>query len=413
MAEPSNTEIICQYLVRMGEIRGTGGATKETSYYAALENLLNHFGRHLKPAVICNSQLRNEGAGNPDFGLYARSQIQKGDPRKGQIPERGVVEVKGLVEQTWQTAESEQATKYFNRYRLVLVTNYREFRLIGESATGKAIELEKYTLASDETHFWEMTTKPAAAALKHETHFAEFICRVLMTAATLVKAEDIAWFLASYAKDALATLNEKDSSSLKPLRDALETALGLNFEGDDGEHFFKSTLIQTLFYGVFSAWVVQTRVGTGRFDWKSAAFTLNVPMVKALFEQIATPSKLGVLGLMPVLDRTAAALNRVNQKEFFKTFDTGAAVQYFYEPFLQAYDPVLRKRLGVWYTPPEIVSYMVERIDHVLRNELGRADGLADKDVFILDPCCGQVRMSSLSYEKLKKLSDHMVQMHC
>ena len=32
---------------------------------------------------------------------------------------------------------------------------------------------------------------------------------------------------------------------------------------------------------------------------------------------------------------------------------------YFYEPFLQAFDPELRKQLGVWYTPAEVVRYMV------------------------------------------------------
>jgi hypothetical protein len=389
MTKPTATDFIREYLSRMADIRGTGGATKETSYYSALENLVNHFGEDLKPQVICNGQLRNDGVGNPDFGLYTRSQIQKGEPRKGQIPERGVVEVKGLAEHTWQTADSAQATKYFGHYRLVLVTNYREFRLIGEDAAGKAIELDKYTLADDESTFWAMTSKPSPAAHKHAAHFSEFIQRVLMTAAPLVKAEDIAWFLASYAKDALATLNEKDASSLKPLRDALEEALGLQFEGEDGDHFFKSTLIQTLFYGVFSAWVIHTKTSAERFDWKSAGYTLTVPMVKALFEQIATPTKLGSLGLIPVLDRTAQALHRVVKDSFFKTFDTGAAVQHFYEPFLQAYDPVLRKKLGVWYTPPEIVTYMVERVDRVLRSELGKPHGLADKDVFILDPCCG------------------------
>jgi hypothetical protein len=135
----------------MGEIRGTGGATKETSYYSALENLLNHFGDQLKPKVICNGQLRNDGVGNPDFGLYSRSQIQKGEPRKGQKPERGVVEVKGLAEHTWLTADSAQATKYFNHYRLVLITNYREFRLIGEDITGAAAELDSYRLRTDIT----------------------------------------------------------------------------------------------------------------------------------------------------------------------------------------------------------------------------------------------------------------------
>ena len=64
-------------------------------------------------------------------------------------------------------------------------------------------------------------------------------------------------------------------------------------------------------------------------------------------------------------------------------------MQYFYEPFLEAFDPELRRDLGVWYTPPEVVTYMVERVDRVLRDELGIPDGLADDNVYVLDPCCG------------------------
>ena len=64
-------------------------------------------------------------------------------------------------------------------------------------------------------------------------------------------------------------------------------------------------------------------------------------------------------------------------------------MQYFYEPFLEAFDPELRKQLGVWYTPPEIVKYMVARVDQVLKSDFGRPDGLADPDVYVLDPCCG------------------------
>lgn len=51
------------YLQRMREIRGTGGATSETSYYSALENLLNDLGKLLDPAVICNGQLKSTGVG--------------------------------------------------------------------------------------------------------------------------------------------------------------------------------------------------------------------------------------------------------------------------------------------------------------------------------------------------------------
>ncbi|MCL5124791.1 MAG: N-6 DNA methylase [Deltaproteobacteria bacterium] len=45
--------------------------------------------------------------------------------------------------------------------------------------------------------------------------------------------------------------------------------------------------------------------------------------------------------------------------------------------------------MGVWYTPREIVEYMVERVDRVLREELGEPEGLASDRVYVLDPCCG------------------------
>ena len=92
---------------------------------------------------------------------------------------------------------------------------------------------------------------------------------------------------------------------------------------------------------------------------------------------------------MEVLDWTAAALNRVDRAAFFERFVEDHAVQYFYEPFLEAFDPELRKQLGVWYTPPEIVQYQVARVDAALREELDIPDGLADPRVFVLDPCCG------------------------
>jgi predicted helicase len=125
------------------------------------------------------------------------------------------------------------------------------------------------------------------------------------------------------------------------------------------------------------------------FDWRITPWELHVPLIRGLFEQVAMPSKLGPLGLVEVLDRTGAALNRVAPEAFFARFEEGQAVQYFYEPFLEAFDPELRKELGVWYTPPEIVQYMVTRVDTVLRQELGLADGLADPRVYVLDPCCG------------------------
>ena len=376
----------------MAEIRSTGGATSESSYYSALENLLNEVGRSLEPSVICNGQLRNQGAGRPDFGLYSSKQFSKGVPKHGQgeLPERGVIEVKPLADNSWQTTQGEQAAKYFDRYGLVLVTNYREFRLIGKDGTGNPVQREFFTLADDESKFWSLAAHPVKSASEYGTQLVEFLLRVMMNAASLTRTHDIAWFLASYARGALTTLEEKDASNLAPLRESLATALGIKFDGEKGEHFFRSTLVQTLFYGVFSAWVTWAKDdSSGTFDWKSAGYIITVPMIRSLFEEVAKPSRLAPLGIMNILDRTGEALNRVDRTAFFRTFDSDEAVQHFYEPFLEAFDPELRKEMGVWYTPREIVRYMVERVDTVLRAELEIEDGLADSNVYVLDPCCG------------------------
>ena len=62
---------------------------------------------------------------------------------------------------------------------------------------------------------------------------------------------------------------------------------------------------------------------------------------------------------------------------------------YFYEDFLAAYDPKLRKDAGVYYTPVEVVRAQVRLIDDLLVHRLGKPLGFADRDVVTLDPAIG------------------------
>ena len=62
---------------------------------------------------------------------------------------------------------------------------------------------------------------------------------------------------------------------------------------------------------------------------------------------------------------------------------------YFYEDFLAAYDPKLRKDAGVYYTPVEVVHAQVRLIDHLLVHRLGKPLGFADPSVVTLDPAVG------------------------
>ena len=384
------------YLKEVCDIRSTGAAVAETSFYPALSNLLNEIGKSLKPKVRCVVNIANRGAGLPDGGLFTADQFQKGSdaqPKPGQPPARGVLEAKPPSEDVWKIARTKQVERYSGQYGLVLVTDYREFLLLGRDPQGKPAPLEAYTLADDERAFWAAAAQPQKTAKEHGERFCEYLKRVMLSNAPLSAPQDLAWFLASYARDARARVEQhKDFSALAAVREALEQALGMKFTGERGEHFFRSTLVQTIFYGVFSAWVLWHRERSDRadpFNWHEAEWSLRVPFIRALYDEIATPTKLGALGLVEVLDWTAAALNRVDRAAFFDKFQDEHAVQYFYEPFLEAFDPQLRKELGVWYTPPEIVQYQVARVDAVLREELGLSDGLADPNVVVLDPCCG------------------------
>ena len=394
--KPLNTKLataVEAYFADLARIHASGGATGERSSYGPLANLLNAVGATLKPKVFCVGELADQGAGHPDFGLYAAHQVQRGRPRQGQVPERGVVEVKAPGEDTGGTAIGEQVRRYRRRYDLVLVTNLRAFALVVPDDAGGERTLETFVLAASADEFARKLQTPRAFAGEVAAGLVEYLTRALSHRAALAEPKDLAWLLASYARDGLARVEAAgDAPSLAAVRAALEEALGVRFEGDKGARFFHSTLVQTLFYGVFSAWVLWARQlppPAARFNWREAVWHLRAPVLRALFQQLSDPGRLQPLGLVEVLDWTAAALDRVDREAFFSRFNQGEAVPYFYEPFLEAFDADLRKELGVWYTPAEVVRYMVARVDKALQDDLGIADGLAADNVYVLDPCCG------------------------
>ncbi len=399
------TAAVEEYFADLRRVRASGAATPERSLYGPLGDLLKAVGGTLKPKVFCVQEPADLGAGHPDFGLYAAKQVQKGAPREGQTPERGVVEVKPPAEDAWVTADGRQVSRYWERYRLALVTNARDFVLLGEDSHGRPATLETLRLASSEDEFVSRLQKPQVFAGDVGARLGEYLARALSHRAALTEPRDLAWLLASYARDRLDRVEAAGGApQLAAVRSALEDALGIRFEGERGRRFFCSTLVQTLFYGVFSAWVLWARSAvatpepgrlfTGvpeavRFRWREAVWHLRAPVLRALFQQIADPGRLQPLGLTEVLDWTAAALDRVDRTAFLARFNQGEAVPYFYEPFLEAFDPDLRKQLGVWYTPSEVVRYMVARVDRALKDDLSIPHGLAAENVYVLDPCCG------------------------
>ena len=192
------------YFADRGRVRASGGATAERSYYPPLERLLRTVGATLKPKVFCVQEPADHGVGHPDLALYTASQVQRGRPSPGQVPGRGVVEVKGVGDDVRSTAVHEQVERYWGRYRLVLVTNLLSFQLVGAADSNGSAKLETFTLAEGVENFWRKVETPRAFAREVGARLGEYLARALSHRAVLAEPKDLAWLLASYARDGLA-----------------------------------------------------------------------------------------------------------------------------------------------------------------------------------------------------------------
>jgi hypothetical protein len=380
---PARRQPVLEYLEALHAVRRTGRATAEESYKSKLEALLTAIGDRIEPKLFATMELKEEGAGRPDLGVFER--------RSNNL--RLVVEAKPTAGELYDLARGEQVSKYWRRYGFVLATNFREFVLVArDQATGVAVIEARYRMAETARNFWD--ARPRALAAEHEVALGDFLHGVLLRPAPIRRPADLAGDLARHAREALRRLSRRSSDDLKPLQTAFERALGLTFRGQQGDRFFRSSLVQTLFYGLFSGWMLWMRAQpTDRpapsFDWHRASESLELPLIAELFDEIAKPTRLRILDLREPVEWAASSLNRVSRAEFFAAFESEHAITLFYEPFLEAFDPKLRQELGVWYTPPDIVRYMVEKVDQVLREELHVPSGFADERVFVLDPAVG------------------------
>ncbi|MCD2186187.1 type ISP restriction/modification enzyme [Actinomycetospora soli] len=383
-----------EYLAEIRKARAVG--VPETSLYGPLQRLLSAAGSATVPKVTVVMHPKGTSAGLPDGGLFDSTQLVRSGGAKIAFSEQpathGVLEAKAIEEDAAKVARSAQVRRYLARFGKVIVTNFRQFVIVTRGPDGKAKVDEVASLAETAKEFDQLLQSKHGAAALDVQEIWDSLRHALALNAPIRRPQDLAFHLASYARQALSRIEHSNLEVLDPLRKVFDETLGITFAGETESRFFRSTLVQTLFYGTFSAWVLWAEDHTSdadAFEWRTAAWFSNIPVISSLFEHIAKAATLKPLKLDEVLDWAGQALNRVDRGFFFSNFDTGAPVQYFYEPFLSEFDPRLRRELGVWYTPPEVVKYMVESIDRRLKDEFALPLGLGDDRVVVLDPCTG------------------------
>ena len=157
-------------------------------------------------------------------------------------------------------------------------------------------------------------------------------------------------------------------------------------EASDAE--FADAYAQTITFGLIAARAAGTGLAAGdgvadRVAQATRALDADIGLLPTALKVLCAESAIGpiepaVESLLSLLAATDPALLN----------DAGDWL-YFYEDFLAQYDPNLRKESGSYYTPAELVKFMVRLVDDVLVTRLGRPSGLADEAVTVIDPAVG------------------------
>lgn len=343
-----------------------GGKATEHTYRSTLENLLESLHDH----VEASNDPKHIQCGAPDFVVERRKVIL------------GYVETKDVGEDLDKIEKSDQLKRYRESLNNLILTDYLEFRwyVNGE----RRMKARVATLGKG-----KKLQSDAAGIEQATTLFKGFYTTDAPIATT---PKDLAQRMAAMTKMVrdliVGALHEEAETGIfhQQLR-AFQHHLLPNLT--PGE--FADIYAQTMAYGLFAA---RINAPTGKpFDRAQAYLYLPQanPFLRRLFLDVG--EELDDTVIAPFLDDLATLLRRAEMDEILKDFGrrtrTEDPVVHFYQTFLAAYDPKLRESRGVYYTPEPAVHFIVNSIDALLRREFNRPLGLADPEVFVLDPATG------------------------
>lgn len=146
------------------------------------------------------------------------------------------------------------------------------------------------------------------------------------------------------------------------------------------EESFADLYAQTIAYGMFAARLYdKTPEDFSRQEAASLIPSSN-PFLRKIFQSIAGYDLDSRIAW--IVDDLAKAFAVTDMDKIMGRYQQNSLHQdpliHFYEDFLAAYNPALRKSCGVYYTPNSVVSFIVRAIDDILVRDFGLADGLAD-----------------------------------
>lgn len=344
------------------------GIATEHTYRGTLERLIESFAR----GVIASNDPKHIACGAPDFIV-----------EKGKVP-LGYVETKDIGVGLDQVEKSEQMRRYLEGLNNLILTDYLEFRWYVNGARKDKIHVAEIGKNN------RLIKVPGAAELLDHLFYKFFSEEVPIITAPKELAKRLAAVTGFIRNQIIQAMSSVDAALKKGLEDQYTAFRDLLLPGLKPEEF-ADLYAQTMTYGLFAAKLSAPE--KEKFTLLSAyQFLFGNKFLRRLFSDVS--EELDEIDIIrPYLQDIVSLLNRADmgsiQADFGRRARSEDPVVHFYETFLAAYDPRLRKSRGVYYTPEPVVQFIVRAVDDLLKTRFGKPWGLADSSVKVLDPATG------------------------
>ncbi len=343
--------------------------THRPSLYNLLNKLKNHFNKEFK---IEHEPKREQGS-QPDFRIsYQGLNI-------------GYIENKRVGENLSQLLKSDQIRKYLELNPNLMLTDYLNFMWVGKDEKNAPLIKKEISVSS-----LDELSKPLKPKPQTERDLIELFKSFFNhEAAPITNAKDFATHLSprtKYLKDALIKCQEKAqvSSIFKNFKEYLYEEL--SFED------FSDALAQTLTYSLFLA-KLNHPFEKINLDNVRSSIPKNFAVIREMADFLKKLDE--IKEIQWPLNEILSSINHVDMDSIIKDLnDDKDPYLHFYETFLSAYDPKLREKKGVYYTPDSVVKFIINALDSLLKTHfkdapLGLKSALDNENIKLLDFATG------------------------
>ena len=349
-----------QYIETINQRFRLGNATEHT-FRGDLQHLLES----LVTDIRATNEPKRQSCGAPDYIIT-----------RGEIPV-GFIEAKDVgdkdLEGKKKTGNQEQFDRYKTGLANLIITDYIDFHFYRDGIFTTKISIGKVENGSivpqpenyDQfTQLFKNFCETISQSIKSPTRLAEMMAGKARLMADIIEK----------------SLNEDDENDNRSHLKRQMLSFQKMLISDIDNKSFSDLYSQTIAYGMFAARYHDPTLQNFSREEAVKLIPKSNPFLRKLFKDIADEDlDTRLVWIIDELVNVFLASDVATiMKNFGKSTKQEDPVVHFYETFLGAYNPALRKSRGVWYTPQPVVNFIVRAVDDILKTEFDLPEGLGD-----------------------------------